>query len=296
MVRLLRERAESDYEACVARVRRAEMHLKSLETLLNRFRKSDAYELVTQLDPDTSPREIVITGRILKQPPSQRASLLIGDIVNQLRASLDNLVWALSVRHSGPAPGHPIPRGNPWRRVAFPVVLSKDDWKGVSTNALRYVEPGLLTRFYRLQPFYRRKKQPLRDPLAVLDELWNTDKHRRPHLTQVFVGLEDVLSTYPRTIISQPPGYADSLKHSYAIVSQRPRGPVKNQAELGRVIEPGLQLAPQVYMHAYLAYDIAFERRSPAQGVLVVPELKKLRDEVRMVLKSFQPDLADGIY
>lgn len=280
------------WEACVVRVGRADVHLRTLRTLLNDFRKSEAYELVTQLDTEATPPETIIIGRVLKRPPVLQASVLIADAINNLRAALDNLVWALSVKFSGPAPAYPIPYGNPWRRIAFPVVLHKKEWGQVSERTLSFVDPSLLTRFYRLQPCYRQKKQPRRDPLAVLDELWNIDKHRHLHLTHAFVGLKDVLSTYPLKIVAEaPPGYADALKHSYSIVSQRTPGPVEDETELGRVIEPGLTLAPQVYMNAYLAYDIAFEQRSPANGGPVVPTLEDLRQEVMRILESFRPAL-----
>jgi hypothetical protein len=277
------------YEACVVRVGRADVHLKALRRLLDQFRKSNAYELVHQLDTQTTPPEIIIIGRVLKRPPVMQASVLIADAINNLRAALDNLVWALSVKFSGPAPAYPIPFGSPWRKIAFPVVLNKKDWTHVSQRNLGLIDPALATRFYRLQPCYRRKKQPRRDPLAVLDELWNIDKHRHLHLTHAFVGLKDVLSTYPLKIVAEaPPGYADALKHSYSIVSQHAPGPVEDETELGRVIEPNLTLAPEVYMHAYLAFDIAFEQGSPATGGLVIATLEDLRQEVMGILESFR--------
>jgi hypothetical protein len=285
--------AEPAYEACIARVRRADMHLKALQTRLTRFRKDDPYEIVSEPNTDSFPPEVIIYGRALKDPPTEAASFVIGDIVNNLRAALDNLVWALSVKASpSPPPKDPIPKGDLWRKVAFPVVIHKTRWNDACVTALRFVDPALHARFYRLQPFYRRKKKPWRDPLAVLDELWNIDKHRHLHVTHAFLGLEYVLSTYPLKIVAEaPPGYADALKHSYSIVSQRRPGPVKGKTELGRVIEPGLPLAPDVYMHTYIAFDIAFEQRSPANGGLVIPTLRELRNEVRSVVESFRADL-----
>lgn len=342
--------ANPSYEACIARVSRADVHLESLNRLLRDFVKGGAYSVISHPDLNTFPpqqpgmigfgpislgqhgidpwtREIVLTARVLKEPPSEAASLIIADVVNSLRAALDNLVWALSVRANGPPPEDPIPRGDPWRTVAFPVVLDKNRWKDATDVRLRFVDPALHTRFHRLQPFYRRKNRPERDPLAILDELWNIDKHRHLHLAESFLGLDGVKSNLQQFFANSPPATTvritkaklvgeppekpielnaeeraehhrrlveSAAQHGYSIIVQHPPGPFIDGAELGRVTEAGntrMLMNPGMYVDPELTFDIAFEERSPAHGQRVIPTLTLLRDDVEAILTSFQSAL-----
>ena len=317
------------YEACVSRVRRADVHLKSLDGLLRRFVRGGAYEVTGERDlktwpptevdplkiggPDAWTREVVLTARVHRQPPVEQVSLRVADVVNSLRATLDNLVWALSVESHTP-PKDPIPPRDPWRLVAFPIVLKRGEWKDACSRQLRFVDPAMHTRFQRLQPFFRRKEKPWRDNLAVLDQLWNIDKHRHLHLTDAFLGLESVGSLYMKEVEEmrrQPerfPNVAalapDQLsKHGFSIVSQHRRGPFVDRTELGRVRplwgqagsvmvfkEPPGNVVEDMQMDLDLVFGIAF-KEAPLRGNLVVPTLRTLRDEVKAILKSFENDL-----
>ncbi len=115
----------------------------------------------------------------MKEPPQALFGLLISDIVNALRGALENLVWELSVKHSGPPPPNPLPFRDPWRKVRSPVVIGASTWPSMSRRNLWAVDPTLLTKFERLQPFRRRKRHLMRHEFWVLDELWSIDKHRR---------------------------------------------------------------------------------------------------------------------
>jgi hypothetical protein len=318
------------YEACIARVRRADMHLESLNTLLSDFIKSGAYSVVAHPDLDTfrHTREIVLTAKVSHDPPSLPASLVVADILNNLRSALDNLVWALSVEFQPVPPPYPIPQGDPWRDVKFPVTLYRRDWKGALGSQLKLVDPTVHAKFERLQPFDRRQHDPERDEFAVLNELWNTDKHRHLLLTEFFLGLDGVRSGFQAHVAANPAGKVtvqqatkvgdppppppvildeagraehhrrlleSAAEHQYSIIVQHPAGPVEDGTELGRVRESStggfIIMNPEMHVDPDLVFDVAFEKRSPANGELVMPTLATLRDEVWAALEMFRDDL-----
>ncbi len=174
---------DDPYALCLERIKRANVHIGSLKRALGVF-QANAYVIETDIDFKT--QEIGIYGTPIDDPPDHKFGMLIGDVVNNLRAALDNLVWALTDAFSGPPPRNPIPPGQ-WRQVRFPIVVDPAKWP---TNNLWGVDPRLLAEFKKLQPFDRRQNDPERDEFRILDELWNIDKHRSPHFVHVFIGLD----------------------------------------------------------------------------------------------------------
>jgi hypothetical protein len=118
---------------------------------------------------------------VKKQPPWDRWSVLATEIVHHLRSALDQLAWALSIQHSGPAPTVLTPA---WRGVEFPIYTRRELFysgdgslhKKHAGRDLHFVDPRSVSLFDGLQPFHTSR--PERHSLAVLQELWNLDKHR----------------------------------------------------------------------------------------------------------------------
>ncbi len=248
--------------------------------------------------------EFVVTGRANGAAPSLDASLIITDVVNSLRVALDNLTWGLSVAHSGksdPPPPDPIPFASPWRKVRFPVVIDSARWESSSKKSLRFVDPHVRAVFKAAQPFERRKHDPERDEIAVLEELWNIDKHRHLTVAEFWVGLDRIESTMENFYGGLPvvgptgekeefaPGHFDG--HTFQVISQREPGPFIDGAELGRAVEVGSirTLGPQVHMDAVLTRDVAFEEGPPAYGGRVIETLERIEGVVRNVVESFRP-------
>jgi hypothetical protein len=244
------------------------------------------------------PREIVLIGRVIREPPAQRAGLLIADAINNLRASLDHLVWRLSLK--GATPPDAIPRKGPgreWRDVGWPIVSEPAAWAPTAAMRLRFVDQGVWATFEGLQPFRRRQQQPELDEFAMLDELWNIYKHRHLPLTQLWIGLDEVLSQLNRVeVFDAPRGYADSIRktlreHAYVIVSDGVPRPFVDGAELGRIREAGPPFSwwPEVHVNAVLAVNIAFDKGPSAQGAPVQDTLRRIRDETVAALKTIEP-------
>lgn len=219
---------------------------------------------------------------------------MIADAVNNLRSALDHAVWLLSTSTVSP-PSEPLPKA--WREVGWPVVLDSKDWGGAVGSRLKFItDPAARAEIKGLQPFSRRQQEPQRDEFAVLHELWNVHKHRHLPLTQVWVGLDAMLSKLNRaTVIDSPPGYADDLRkqfrdHSFVSLGDSSPRPFEDGASLGRYREAGppYSWAPETHMHAYLAVDIAFHSGPPAFGQPVQETLRNIRGAVAAALHALE--------
>jgi hypothetical protein len=112
--------------------------------------------------------------RVTSVPP-QRLGLLAGEVIHQLRATLDNLVWAL---------GQVYPSSNTKAkndRLAFPVAGDEKTFEKVLTEphyvGIRDFPLAAQSAIVEAQSFKRILDGP---NLEVLHRLWNADKHKVP--------------------------------------------------------------------------------------------------------------------
>lgn len=283
---------------CIARLNRAHKQIGQLKRMVTVFLRQSpppyGYDIVP--DPDLGTFEFDLIGRVNREPDSLRLGLVIADVVNNLRAALDNLVWQLSVleqaRHGVSPPPDPIPRKGPgceWRKVAFPIVTGQPAWDPTAAMLLRFVGSGIRTPIKDLQPFVTGQKtgQPEREPLAVLDELWNIDKHRHLHIGQWYAGLYAVTSGFHDFFQG-----AKERGWDYKIIRQS-IGPFVDGTNLGRVeiiqndvVGP----APWMYVKAQLAFDVAFEKEPPAYGGQLIPTLRLLHQTISGIVRQFESE------
>ncbi len=107
--------------------------------------------------------------------PPQRLGLLAGEVVHQLRAILDNLVWALGQVY----PSRNIKARN--EKLAFPVAENEQKLDKMLADAsyvgIRDFPTAALSAIVDAQSFKRHLDGP---NLEVLHRLWNADKHKVP--------------------------------------------------------------------------------------------------------------------
>ncbi len=277
-----------DYAACFERIKRANVQIGVLKRAVWSQIAEDARMVKTEFDMHCIPEwEWVITAA--PSPGSERRltniSLRVSEIVNGLRATLDNLVWALSVLNHQPPPD-PIPPRDPWRRVRFPITVTFNQWQdGAVPNALRFVDRRLHPTFKDLQPWVRRKRNPERDELRMLDELWNIDKHRRPLIVSIPMRL---IGFGPDEI---PPHLQG---HSFEVVKRRVARPLVRRTEIARVreIKPlgHVMLQPELNPDYEVEFRVAFKQGPPAFKGPVLETLEACRDAVAEALTRFEPE------
>lgn len=141
-------------------------HLFRLMQALDAYHVDAAYSIETERDGDWR----VFRLRVMKAPPLE-LSLIMGDVVHNLRAALDYVVYALA--------GDRANRSN-----SFPICDSSSQYLEVGRDGLTRrdrlmhdVPEGAREEIDRMQPF-RATVDPARHPLRLLRRLSNVDKHR----------------------------------------------------------------------------------------------------------------------
>ena len=158
-----------------AKISRAVQGVNHLAAELSAFASTTPYQIIIYDDLDT--RHRIFQVRVLRQPPAE-LGVLIGEIVHNLRSALDHVACILPLKEGALRHAKPF----------FPIYLRRDPdpsnrqlscftkghrLMGITDEAFAIVES--------LQP-YHRTQDPERDPLAVLEALWNWDKHNALHI------------------------------------------------------------------------------------------------------------------
>lgn len=288
---------------CRKKIERADEHAETLRERLWTYGHPSESPMPVYIDyqHDRESREITPIARDVAPPPLQEWGVIVGDLVHNLRSALDQLVWGLSVKHSKTPPPDPIPRGDPWRKVGFPVHVDplprnsqgrEIPWTRKPPDALRFVRPGLLADFQRLQPFATGQQYSPFHPLALLNELWNTDKHHTIALLGLLTTLRGVLPNVPPHLQLGPP----FRKEDYEVVGEIV-GELKDDAPLGRIRYTGTEWInnPAVPMKLDLTIQIGLDQRPSGQTakdkLRLGENLDLTREFVAEIIEYFAPEL-----
>src|SRR4051812_24006577 len=113
----------ADLSGVLAKLDRAEEHRLEFDDLVEEYVGGEPYTIYSDYDP--APGWHTLRWQALREPPLERLGLVFGDMISNLRTTLDYLVWQL-VLAAGQRPG---------RRTSFPVVRRAKDWQGPSRAA-----------------------------------------------------------------------------------------------------------------------------------------------------------------
>lgn len=190
------------------KVERARKHLTELDREIRRFVEVNPYRLAIETDPETDQPVVrfrAVEGRPLRPP--LRLGLMSGDVIHNLRAALDHVVYQLALTGGGSG-----------ERSQFPIVEDPDDYGANERRFLVGVVDGQRAIIKGLQPYHVRAAHlagtpPVseRDPLALnvylmnLGRLDNIDKHRLllpseimvPFRQPRFTGVTKAQGTHP---------------------------------------------------------------------------------------------------
>lgn len=142
---------------------RADEHIRDLNAEINTLIDGNIYRLISE--PDADSRECVL--RVVGPEPPGRFAVITGEIVHQLRSSLDHLVWQLVIANKQtPTRSHQFPICDTPKK--FEMARNRGKIKGISLSAQTLIDA--------CQP-YSKSKDVDRNFLHVLRELDNSDKH-----------------------------------------------------------------------------------------------------------------------
>lgn len=164
--------ASDPLAGCEEKLKRAKVHFESLDLVIAEFfeSKSDTHRIATEVDIGNS--RFVGRVRITDELPLGW-SVIVGDLLQNLRSTLDHLVWQLVIAN-GRKPGFgnsfPVFDKLPPEDASHP---ERERWekciKGVHPDAISFIE--------FCQP-YNGLNQPGPHTLSALRTLSNEDKHR----------------------------------------------------------------------------------------------------------------------
>ncbi len=255
---------------CWAKFKRAKYHLELLNDEISFWMKFKAPTASIDFGKEFNPR----TNRFRYYmrniaPLPLDVGLIIGDSVNNFRASLDYLANILVERGRTPVPPKP-------RDVEFPI---QSTHAGYTANFRRNL-PGVRRKHLALvrqcQPYLRGKRAHLH-PLAILANLSNQDKHRKLQTTfsRVF--------QFSGTVREQVNFRITKMRWRKVLSADVAQGNTEFVRFWGIPTGTG---KPDVKMNFTSSFTITF-----ADGIRVDRALTNISNSILRILKTFEPIL-----
>lgn len=193
-------------EGCYAKLARAEQLIRELGRVNRRFfrRHLPLAEIVE--DPTTGRQRLITTN---VQAPPVAHSIIVGDVLYNLRSCLDHLVHQLILAHTGEAPTY--------RTYEFPVFVTEKTFDDNISRVLRDVSPDGVRRVRQVQPFAFAR--PTDTALYALNELGLVDKHRVPLLGVIRGRVSAMTAEDENTSILWAGGGHDGLVEDGAVLA-----------------------------------------------------------------------------
>jgi hypothetical protein len=183
---------------CYAKLARAEQLIQELDRVNRRFfrRNTPVAEIVR--DPATGSQQVLATN--VKMPPVAH-SIIVGDVLHNLRSCLDHLVYQLILAHTG--------QGPMYRTYEFPIFVTDKKFEDNVNRLLRDVSEDGVQRVRQVQPFTFAR--PTDTALYALNELSLIDKHRVPLLAVIRGRVSAMIAEDENTSILWAGGNHDDL-------------------------------------------------------------------------------------
>ncbi len=248
---------------------RATGHLNDLNGQVLRWFEGNHYAVFHEKHPS---RPNYFVSRIHIEPIEHgKLSLIIGDIIHNLRCTLDYLMYALASKYVKKFDKKLA------QRCEFPIFGDKDG-KGVAVMQqemigktkpfFKGIPPRAKTIIKRLQP-YRRKKAFHLDPLWVLYSLSNTDKHRLLiDAARYKVGVINL----PTESVNIVPG---SLK-----LTKIPDGIIEDQAEIATWTATPIDPDREMDVKLHPVINVLSSKRSGFEGKDMVATLEEISNHI----------------
>lgn len=149
-------------EGCREKLRRARLHTEELDSLVRALCEKCSNAVVR--DDQTETGQIVFRAGVMPDPPPE-FSVRAGEILHNMRSSLDHLVCRLAEHRNEPVT----------KEHGFPICESAAKFNQ-NRRRLKGLDPAEIAVVESLQPYHTG--HPNQDTLFILQFLNNADKHR----------------------------------------------------------------------------------------------------------------------
>jgi hypothetical protein len=239
-------------------------HLDALNKHAERFFGEDFYG-VYRLHAETNSRSTKHLFRVelLKPLPLLEWGIIVGDAVHCWRSALDQLAYALSLSSDG--------------NTAFPMARTEKYWVTQAPAAMWGIPEPLIAAVDKTQPYHRGDAAHTH-PLAVLNSLSNTDKHR-------FIPVTALVPDSAEWNITGMQGMA-----SYGSINLKTGRVLKDGAVIAdmKFVPDDSGLEPQVQMNGHIEFRIAFGEAGVPSAVAGRPVVDAMGDIGEALLEVFR--------
>jgi hypothetical protein len=234
---------------------RAFRHLKDIDAFTKGWVDGDHH--TTRQEPDPNDGRIVVYATA-EQPGEDPLSLDVGEFLHNMRSGLDNLAFNLAGSFTDPLPQDITESSE------FPIFGDRDRQGNLGTGSTRFNRvdgngnptrgsglykirgwaPGAQAAVEGLQPYHRGNAYES-DPLWVLHELDNINKHRLLH-TAFANGTGFTLDPARCRNLTIGPGQIESLGGAITTdtpIARVPAHPADPQFEMHMEVQPALDVA-----------------------------------------------------
>lgn len=240
---------------------RAETHIQEVERVVKTWvTDSSAYKIAVETN---SEGHIEVFGQQLKPLPDD-LELIVGDALQAMRSSLDNLAFALAIKNT------PAMTAKEEAEVSFPIF---DTPPTAQSRSVVHMDKSAIAEVIRLCP--NSAVGPINDhPLWLLNKANNRDKHRT--ITVAAIAADNVSQHIHTAIINGPAqiGIGGSKRTKYV-----------GDRVLFSTFGPG----SQVHLDVRAALQVVFDEGVEVADREVCGTLRSIHDHIRdTVFKSLE--------
>jgi hypothetical protein len=248
-------------------------HIARLNAEITAFLEENAYRTVQEPNPDA--RETIL--RVVGPDPPLRFSVVAGEVIHQLRSSLDHLLWQLVLANdNAPSHFHQFPISDSPQE--YKTARDRKRIKGVSNTAAVLIES--------CQPYHGTDFRM--HPLHILREMDDANKHRLLVVMSANAEPHTILFGDPEEKI--PAGETGD----YEVIGMTPPTdwPVratKDGSEVMR-IQFGKGYCPELKVDMKLTVQVMFAEFGPLSKQPVITRLQELRDKTALTIDLFSSE------
>ena len=244
------------------KLKRANLHLGSLNRVLKRFAAHDPYRIGFRVIREDETRSATAYVDVWSPLPAS-IPLIVGDICNNLRLALDHLFRQCWLDADPAFDGY----------VAFPVVKTPELFDATVRQEISGLPGAQRTLIEQVQPYKRRNKL-----LVILHEIDRMDKQRLLPVATATAQMEEVLLI----------GYQTVPEYTEVHFTVPPKIQIEKGAELERFRLDNLEPTGNGHEAESIQFNFLSTQPEAAAGLGVLTTLRDIRDEVLWVIDQFE--------
>lgn len=249
-----------------SKLNRAKELLEELQSAIVEYHKSDPYQVKVKVDRET--RRLIYYVSDVKEIP-EKIKLLVGDIIQNLRSSLDHLAYRLFIVAGGSSASA--------RHIYFPIAENEATFNSPDIQRkTKGIAQAAVDRIHATKPYGGGN-----DVLWQIHELNNRDKHRLLLTAGASFGSMDIAAHMRE-------GFKEFFEKTGVILPSIFIEPAEKKFPLGvgdELFVDGPDAKPNPHMN--FNFEILLNEPGVVEGKMLLPTMRLMVEEVERVLGSF---------